>query len=151
MAPLKRIGNALRKRIQERAASVARNPAQAIETARSAQRKAERNRSALGDAFEELQALVRLVRAWARREYGRVPWKSIVLAVFGLLYFLIPTDAIPDFVAVLGFTDDIAVIGWVVSSIRGDLREFRAWESGGKEKRRPPSSETAASPESDSG
>jgi len=37
--------------------------------------------------------------------------KTAILAA--LTYFIVPTDAIPDFVAVLGFTDD-ATVFWAV-------------------------------------
>lgn len=37
-----------------------------------------------------------------------LPVKAVLLSA--LAYFVVPTDAIPDFVAGLGFTDDIAVL-----------------------------------------
>ena len=44
---------------------------------------------------------------------GRV--KGILFAA--LAYFVVPTDAIPDFVAGLGFTDDAAVLALAISMV----------------------------------
>ena len=41
--------------------------------------------------------------------------KGVLLAA--LAYFVIPTDAIPDFVAGLGFTDDAAVLAVAISMV----------------------------------
>jgi uncharacterized membrane protein YkvA (DUF1232 family) len=46
--------------------------------------------------------------------------KAILLAA--LAYFVIPTDAIPDFVAGLGFTDDAAVLAMALSLVSGQIR-----------------------------
>jgi uncharacterized membrane protein YkvA (DUF1232 family) len=49
---------------------------------------------------------------------GRV--KAILIAA--LAYFVIPTDAIPDFVAGLGFTDDAAVLAMAVGLVSGYIK-----------------------------
>lgn len=55
------------------------------------------------------------------------PRKTKALVFAGLAYFILPTDAIPDVFAGIGFTDDAAVIAAVValagSSIRPEHRE----------------------------
>jgi uncharacterized membrane protein YkvA (DUF1232 family) len=45
--------------------------------------------------------------------------KGILLAALG--YFVLPTDAIPDFVFGLGFTDDIAVLTAVIAAVRAHI------------------------------
>jgi len=47
--------------------------------------------------------------------------------VAGLMYFLSPIDAIPDFIPVFGMLDDIAVLAWVMKTLDGELSAFRAW------------------------
>ncbi len=39
--------------------------------------------------------------------------KAMMMA--GLAYFVLPTDAVPDFLAVVGFTDDAAVIAAILA------------------------------------
>ncbi len=46
--------------------------------------------------------------------------KGILLGA--LAYFVLPVDAIPDFILGLGFTDDMAVLLTAISMIRGHLK-----------------------------
>lgn len=46
--------------------------------------------------------------------------KGILLAA--LAYFILPTDAVPDLLPFLGFTDDAAVIALAISKIRQHLK-----------------------------
>ena len=40
----------------------------------------------------------------------------------GLAYFVLPTDAVPDFLAVVGFTDDAAVIAALLAIVGKNLK-----------------------------
>jgi uncharacterized membrane protein YkvA (DUF1232 family) len=82
----------------------------------------------LADVWGYLTALLRLLRAYYRREYTDIPWSSIVLVTVAIIYFVAPLDLIPDFIPVGGFVDDAAVIAFVVRQIKGDLDKFRTWE-----------------------
>jgi len=86
-------------------------------------------RGPLGQVWSDLQTLVRLVRAWARRDYAGVGRGSLVLIAGALLYFVCPIDAILDAIPGLGFLDDAAVLAWTIGQVRHELRAFRAWES----------------------
>ena len=91
--------------------------------------KAEKRRGRIARVWEDFQALVRLLRAWRRGDYPVVPWRTIILAIAALIYFVDPFDLIPDFIPVIGYLDDATVIAFVVESIRRDLDKFLAWES----------------------
>ena len=43
-------------------------------------------------------------------EDGKISMKNKALIIGALGYFILPIDIIPDFIAVLGYTDDLAVI-----------------------------------------
>lgn len=45
--------------------------------------------------------------------------KGILLAALG--YFVLPADAIPDFIFGLGFTDDIAVLTAAITTVRAHI------------------------------
>jgi len=45
--------------------------------------------------------------------------KGILLAALG--YFVLPTDAIPDIVFGLGFTDDVAVLTAAIAAVRAHI------------------------------
>jgi uncharacterized membrane protein YkvA (DUF1232 family) len=113
-----------------RARQLGEQPGRAADLARRALGRADRVQGRLGEGVEEVRALSRLVLAWARGEYRRVPTASILAALGALVYFLMPLDAIPDPILALGYLDDLAVLGRVVHHIRGDLAQFRRWEEG---------------------
>lgn len=78
-------------------------------------------------------------RATARRAARHVPFMDEVVAGYfcaldertpsrvrgillaALAYFVLPVDAIPDFILGFGFTDDAAVIGAAITAIRGHI------------------------------
>ena len=76
----------------------------------------------------DLTALLRLLKAWALRQYQRVPWSSLLLVAGAVVYFVMPVDMIPDVLPGIGFIDDVAVVSAVVQALRDELDRFRAWE-----------------------
>jgi uncharacterized membrane protein YkvA (DUF1232 family) len=90
--------------------------------------KAQRNRGKVAEFWESLNMLFRLVRAWVSGKYTTAPWRTIVLAITAILYFVNPLDLIPDFLPVAGFLDDAGVVAFVLESIRKDLGVFQDWE-----------------------
>ena len=75
-----------------------------------------------------LLSLIRMVRCWVNREYKDVPWQTLVLVTASLVYLVTPVDAMPDFIPILGFTDDVAIISAVIASVGRDLERFLDWE-----------------------
>jgi uncharacterized membrane protein YkvA (DUF1232 family) len=85
-------------------------------------------RDSLGNYLEELKTLMRLLKSWVSRKYTGVETQTIVYTILAIIYFVNPTDFIPDFIFGLGFMDDIAVISWVLEKIKVDLKLFKDWE-----------------------
>jgi len=77
-----------------------------------------------GDFFE----LLHLLRAWASGKYSVVPWKSLLMAIAAVLYFVNPFDLVPDFLPLTGLVDDVAVLAYVLRSLQKDLTRFRDWQ-----------------------
>ena len=71
-----------------------------------------------------LTALIRLTRAYFSKQYIDVPWQTIVLAIAALIYFVSPIDLIPDFIPVVGYLDDVAVISFVAAFHQGRSGQF---------------------------
>jgi uncharacterized membrane protein YkvA (DUF1232 family) len=94
-----------------------------------AKEKAEEKKGKLKSAWSDLQALLRLVLAWWKKEYQEVPWKTILYAATAVFYFVTPLDFIPDFIPLTGFLDDITVIAFVTNSLKTDIEKFKEWES----------------------
>ncbi|MFY9943909.1 MAG: DnaJ domain-containing protein [Desulfobacterales bacterium] len=60
---------------------------------------------------------------------GRYRLDGITLGVIaaGLSYFFIPTDLVPDFIPLLGFVDDLAVLTTIINALQGELAAYRGW------------------------
>ncbi|WP_455887260.1 YkvA family protein [Pseudomonas rustica] len=81
----------------------------------------------IGQLREDVKMLQSLCLAWWRGEYRAISPKALVTIVAGLLYFVSPIDAIPDWLLGVGFLDDIAVLGWVLKTVADELARFKAW------------------------
>ena len=90
--------------------------------------RVEAHSGALDAVLDDLRTLIRLLDAWVRADYRQVSRSTLTLVAAAVLYFVVPTDLIPDFLFGIGFVDDIAVVGWVARHIRGELEVFRRWE-----------------------
>jgi len=71
---------------------------------------------------------VRMVKAFVKKEYTDVPWKTILAIIAGIVYFVTPFDLIPDFIPITGFVDDFTVLYWVFNNFNKDIESFRSWE-----------------------
>ncbi len=119
------------KREKNKAEEYARDPKKASKLLDDAIKKAkryERERGPLDDMWFYLTALIRLLKAYINGDYRDIPWKSIVLVIIGIIYFVNPFDLIPDPLPG-GFIDDAAVIAFVILQIKVDLDKFLDWEA----------------------
>jgi uncharacterized membrane protein YkvA (DUF1232 family) len=47
----------------------------------------------------------------------------------GLLYFILPVDLVPDFIPVIGYLDDLAVLTTIMTSLKGEINAYRDWKA----------------------
>ena len=87
--------------------------------------KAEEQKKNILNFWDGLQLLMKMVRSYFNKEYTSVPWKTIVFAVAGIIYFLNPLDLIPDLIPALGFLDDAIVIAFVLNALKEDMERFK--------------------------
>jgi len=119
------------KSAKQKAEGIANNPELLNDLIHKADKKAvEKGRTVLGDAWDSLNTCFRMLRAYARGSYRKIPWKSLVAVVGAIVYFLMPLDFIPDLIFGIGFADDVALILWTVKSIQGDIEMYTEWEAG---------------------
>ena len=84
-------------------------------------------RESWGRLKAPVQDSVNLLRAYGRGDYRQISWRSLLLLVTGLVYFITPTDAIPDVILGWGWIDDGVVLSWVAQACRQELSAFQAW------------------------
>ena len=77
---------------------------------------------------DQLSIVTRLLKAYASGDYRQLPWKTLIRIIAVLIYFVSPIDILPDFLPIVGLTDDIALMFWLFSGIKDDIEKFRQWE-----------------------
>jgi uncharacterized membrane protein YkvA (DUF1232 family) len=76
----------------------------------------------------KLSVLGRMSKAYALGHYRALPWKTILIILASIIYFLNPLDLIPDMLPVVGLTDDFGILVLVYNSIREEIDKFLLWE-----------------------
>ena len=87
-----------------------------------------RGKNAPADLFEKVRLLYNMVKDYINGEYTGVPWRTIAMVIFALLYVINPFDLIPDFIPGVGWVDDAAVVGLVIYAISEDLEDYKRWK-----------------------
>ncbi len=83
----------------------------------------------LGKFINRIRLLMMMIKDYWNKDYTEPPWTTIAMIVFAILYFLNPLDLIPDFIPVVGFLDDAAVVALVWMTIEKDLKEYAQWKN----------------------
>ena len=79
-------------------------------------------------AREKFAVLGRLIKAYALGHYRDIPWKTILLILAAVIYFVNPIDLLPDMLPVTGLTDDFGVLLWVYNTVSTEIDKFLVWE-----------------------
>jgi len=125
-------GSALFKKFLQTAEGYIRQPTRMKKLLTDAYKKASDKKDVgtlAHEAWETLQTMFRLIKASMSGEYTGVPGTTVAAAVAVLIYFLSPIDLIPDFIPVLGLLDDVALVAWFSTTLKGELDKFTEWES----------------------
>ena len=84
----------------------------------------------LGKFVADLKLLFAIIKDYYNGDYRQVPFWTIAAIVTALLYVLSPIDAIPDFIPVVGYLDDAAVVTVCLKMIKQDLQVYKEWKRG---------------------
>jgi uncharacterized membrane protein YkvA (DUF1232 family) len=80
------------------------------------------------ELLDNVMLLGSLVKNYVSGEYKVIPVSSIAVIAGVLLYFISPVDLIADVIPVVGWLDDIAVVGFAITQIASDLAKYREWK-----------------------
>jgi len=77
---------------------------------------------------DKFMVLGRMAKAYALGRYRAIPWKTMLILLAAVIYFINPLDLIPDLIPLMGFTDDFAILLWVYNAIGTEVDKFLEWE-----------------------
>ena len=92
---------------------------------------AEKKSTHLGQQVESFRLTWSLLQDYWAGAYTAIPWKLTAAIGFAMAYLVSPLDVIPDFI-LLGFVDDAAVFGLVVSAFQSELEDYKEWKKNQK-------------------
>lgn len=75
-----------------------------------------------------LKTMLRMIKAYWKKTYTKVPKKTIASLCFALFYVFCPVDLIPDNLPVAGYIDDVAVVQFVLKSANQEIDDYKKWE-----------------------
>lgn len=117
---------------QEKAKSALKDESRIRSILRSVGNKLKSGNLEVSKLGEKVRLLVRMVKAYVSGHYRVIPWKSIIIIVAVLIYFLMPLDLIADFIPVTGYVDDFTLVLWAFNHLKDDINTFEWWEQNGE-------------------
>jgi uncharacterized membrane protein YkvA (DUF1232 family) len=78
---------------------------------------------------EDICLLMDVIKAYITGRYRKIPFRTLAMILGALTYFSWPFDAIFDLIPVIGFLDDVFVIGMVLKFAYDDLQSYKKWEA----------------------
>ena len=105
-----------------------KNTPRLLKLLKEGQVKLESNSEQLTEVKDSLGKLITMIRFSVQGKY-KLPLRTLVSTISGLIYFVNPIDFIPDFILGAGFVDDIAVIIFLLNLIKKDLADFVSWHN----------------------
>lgn len=84
--------------------------------------------SALNTLRLRIVLLGRMVKSYAVGDYKDMSMRSVLVILATLVYFVLPIDLVPDFLPLVGFTDDIALVVFIFQRLQEEIDRFEQWE-----------------------
>ena len=82
---------------------------------------------ALKTALKNVRVLYALFKDTVNGNF-KMPPASVAMIGGGLLYFILPADLVPDFIPVIGYLDDLAVLTTIMNSLKKEICDYRVWK-----------------------
>jgi uncharacterized membrane protein YkvA (DUF1232 family) len=89
--------------------------------------KVEKLEASNNSTIKELLYHVKLAFLMLKDKNYNLSWKSKTLLIAGLLYFLLPADLTPDFIPIIGYIDDVAVISAIFKRLAHEVKSYETF------------------------
>lgn len=87
-------------------------------------KKAEKKASFLGKLTNDFLLLIRMLKDYWNGEFY-ISKMDLVIIIGAISYVALPLDAIPDFVPILGYGDDIGVVTIAMKKLKNLIDEYK--------------------------
>lgn len=77
--------------------------------------------------IEDFRLLVSLIKDYWSGTYRKLPYFSLAIILFAILYFVSPFDLVPDYLIGLGQIDDVIIISLCLFLLEKDLYKYKEW------------------------
>lgn len=82
----------------------------------------------LKEFAQEVKLFFCMLKDFFTKKYTDVPIGTIMSIAGTLLYVFLPIDVIPDFIPVIGYLDDAAMITLCIKMVKTDLDKYKTWK-----------------------
>ncbi|NQD70684.1 DUF1232 domain-containing protein [Sphingobacterium shayense] len=83
--------------------------------------------SFLEDRAEDFKVLIAMCRDSLAGRYTINKW-SLSIVVGTILYVISPLDAIPDLVPILGWMDDVTIVGYAIKRLSSEITKYKDYK-----------------------
>lgn len=77
--------------------------------------------------LSDLKLTGQMLRDYFAKEYTLLSPSTAFVAVFALIYIISPVDIIPDWLPFVGALDDIAVLFYLLHTVKEELKYYKLW------------------------
>ena len=81
-------------------------------------------KNGLKDIKDKVYLIIDYLKDISSGKYQDYSAKSLLMLVAGMIYLLTPLDVVPDFLPMMGFADDAAVIAWLFKEMNEELDKY---------------------------
>ena len=81
------------------------------------------------EEFSKVLIMAEIVKADVKKEYTKIPKRSIIAIVSAIIYFVNPFDLIPDVIPGIGQVDDLSVVLVCWKMISKDIDDYLEWKN----------------------
>lgn len=78
--------------------------------------------------IEDVKIFFSMLKDFFTKKYNEVPVGTIMAIVGSLLYVLLPPDIIPDFIPVIGYLDDAAILTACMKFVQIDVQKYKEFK-----------------------
>jgi len=89
--------------------------------------QAEKKSGNLKDKINDFKLLLSMFKDGVAGKY-KISGTTLAYIGGAILYVVSPVDAIPDFLPIIGWTDDVAVVGFVVSRLSKEIAKYKEFK-----------------------